>query len=82
MHPDEFEVRPLAFPVLGMTHGVYRKGAKMPLALAATTRHAVLVDRAFTADEKEAHARRREFRALEVERGEDLYRDAAIGGGR
>lgn len=85
MTPDKYVVTAREFPAYGMAYDVRRAGAKWAIAMVATQEQARLVAAAFThasavacatVDAKIDEA----FRALEVERGEDLYRDRALRG--
>lgn len=86
MTAEKFIIRPLEFPVYGMVFAVQGETATHPIVLTATQAQARVVASAFTQASAIAAAdweqTSRALRALEVERGEDLYRDATVINGR
>ena len=84
MTPTKYVVVPRPMPCYGMVYDIVAEGAKYPIAMTADRHHAKLAAAGFTAASAAAAAMwaatGKDLRALEVERGEDLYRESFLRG--
>lgn len=83
--PTRYVVVAREFPVYGLAHEVKAEGSIYAIAMTATREQALQVAAAFTRAEIQACDEwgdtGRALRALEVERGEDEYRDRELASG-